>query len=240
MVRTRPSTASHFPVSRRSLGSSFHPFPRGFLPVTQTANTSFLITQSSGAAAGPRGQVAEQVGSAELPHDPDQLPVVLPETGDEILEAGLGGRWAGRVVLLLGAEEGPEVDERPLVGPDRVMAHRHHPGDLDLAADPGPGLGVERTGHVSEGHDQDVDARAPKAPRAVVEQLQRPDGPHRPVPVGLGHVEEEVEGDVDGLAVLALVLVARKLGRRRGHRGEGEGDQRGQAREHTHPSIMGA
>ena len=45
-VRARPSTRSHFPVSRRSLGSSFQPFPFGFSPVTHTANTSFLRTQS--------------------------------------------------------------------------------------------------------------------------------------------------------------------------------------------------
>src|SRR5512147_2094171 len=45
-TETRPLTCSHLPVSRLSPGSKSQPGPFGFRPVTQTANSSSLITQS--------------------------------------------------------------------------------------------------------------------------------------------------------------------------------------------------
>ena len=45
-TRTRPMICSHLPVSRFRLASRLQPEPLGFFPVTQTANTSSLITQS--------------------------------------------------------------------------------------------------------------------------------------------------------------------------------------------------
>src|SRR5689334_3551398 len=41
-----PITSIHRPVSRLRLASSSQPDPLGFLPLTQTANSSSLITQS--------------------------------------------------------------------------------------------------------------------------------------------------------------------------------------------------
>ncbi len=77
-VRGLPTTSSHLPVSRLSPASSRHPAPLGFLPVTQTAKTSSLITQSALRRRLADGRSPNRFWPRNCPRTRTALPSSLP------------------------------------------------------------------------------------------------------------------------------------------------------------------
>jgi hypothetical protein len=181
------------------LASRLQPAPFGFLPVTQTANRSSLMTQSE-----------ERARVAELPPHAHGLAVELLRPRQQVLERRLG---RGRALLLLvgRSEVAPDRDVHEVATRLLVSATPDGAGDLDFLAGPAAGALLPLVRNLVAGID--VEVAAERAAQAVGDlcasgdHLELAARAHGLVDVLLGHLEQVVDGDFDGRTVLPLVLV---------------------------------